>query len=102
MKDYLNQSKDSIRRDFAKIRCVGRERKQHSQNIRRVLEVLEGSSYRPYRKYIKGKLVRIIEPALSGNWVEFIHKEDSQALNKAAGWSAKEKYLFDLVRFDNE
>lgn len=73
----------------------------HPQNTKRVIEVLEGSSYRAFRKYIKGKLIRIIEPAIGGgNWVEFVRKEDSEALNRAAGWKSKERYLFDLVKYD--
>lgn len=111
--DYAEISRRSIQRDFqrpAYRQYVGKHdtvSEKHEQNEppkenaeRRIIFVCEQSSYYKYRSYIVGKLVRLVEQAQSGGWFcEFVHDEDRQALNKAAGWSEKQQYLFDCVKY---
>lgn len=71
-----------------------------SDIYRRVIFIGSDSPYFKYKDYILGRLVKIIEKSEVGGFLcEFVHEEDSNALNKAAGWeNGKRKYLFDSVR----
>lgn len=105
MKDYGELVRRSIRKDFAKanFKRNGRAPKTpHPKNTRRVIELNENSTYRNYRRYIVGKLVRIIAPEIhNGYWVEFVRDADRDALNAAAGWTGKQRFLLDGVKFDD-
>lgn len=106
MKDYNELIRRSIRRDFAKanFKRNGRAPKTpHPKNTRRVLELNDTSGYREFRRYIVGRLVRIIERGYNGGfWVEFVRDADRNTLNTAAGWSNdKRRFLLDGVKFDD-
>lgn len=94
--DYAEASKGSIKKDLIRAR---QERSADAAN-KRIKEVRPTSSYYKYSRYIVGRLVRITGKGLCGNVCEFVHDEDRQALNNAAGWSDKKKeYIFDSVTF---
>lgn len=106
MKDFGEQVRRSIRRDFAKanFKRNGRApRMPHPKNTRRVLELKQDSTYGKFRRLIVGRLVRIVEAGFGGGcWVEFVRDADRDALNAAAGWSKdKRLYLLDGVKFDD-
>lgn len=105
MKDYNELVRRSIRKDFAKanFKRNGRIPKTpHPKNTKRVLSVNEQCEYYRFRKYFVGRLVRIVDNAFSGVWVEFIRDADRDALNAAAGWSKdKRRFLLDGVKFDD-
>lgn len=106
MKDYEDLVRRSIRKDFAKanFKRNGRAPKTpHPKHTRRVLELNDASAYKQFRRYIVGRLVRIIESGYNnGVWVEFVRDADRDALNAAAGWSKdKRRFLLDGVRFDD-
>lgn len=89
-------SKRSIKKDLI-IARKGEKRSAEAAN-KRIKEVLPTSSYYKYSRYIVGRLVRIKGKGLCGNVCEFVHDEDRQALNNAAGWSDRKKeYIFDSV-----
>ena len=106
MKDYSDIVRRSIRKDFAKANYKRNARvpkTPHTKNTRRVVDLNETSGYAKYRRYIVGRLVRIVDSGYNGGyWVEFVRDADRDALNRAAGWS-KEKRLFllDGVKFDD-
>lgn len=92
-------SKRSIKKDLI-IARKGEKKSAESINgkNKRIKEVLPTSSYYKYSRYIVGRLVRITGKGLCGNVCEFVHDEDRQALNNAAGWSDRKKeYIFDSV-----
>ena len=94
--DYAAESKNSIKKDLISAR---QERSADAAN-KRIKEVRPTSSYYKYSRYIVGRLVRITGKGLCGNVCEFVHDEDRQALNNAAGWSDKKReYIFDSVIF---
>ena len=94
--DYTEASKGSIKKDQISAR---QERSADAAN-KRIKEVRPTSSYYKYSRYIVGRLVRITGKGLCGNVCEFVHDEDRQALNNAAGWSDKKReYIFDSVTF---
>ena len=106
MKDYNELVRRSIRKDFAKanFKRNGRVPKTpHPKHTRRVVELNETSGYARFRRYIVGRLVRIVESGYNGgNWVEFVRDADRDALNAAAGWSQdKRRFLLDGVKFDD-
>ena len=105
MKDYNELVRRSIRKDFAKanFKRNGRAPKTpHPKHTRRVLDLNETSGYARFRRYIVGRLVRIIEPAYNGGyWVDFVRDADRDALNAAAGWTNKRRFLLDGVKFDD-
>ena len=105
MKDYNELVRRSIRRDFAKanFKRNGRAPKTpHPKHTKRVLDLNETSGYAKFRRLILGRLVRIIEQANNGFWVEFVRDADRDALNAAAGWSKdKRRFLLDGVKFDD-
>ena len=63
----------------------------------------DASAYKQFRRYIVGRLVRIVESGYNGGyWVEFVRDADRDALNAAAGWSKdKRRFLLDGVKFDD-
>ena len=63
----------------------------------------ERSTYITFKRYIVGKLVRVLEAGNNGGWwVSFVSDSDRLKLNAAAGWSArKDRYLLDGVKFDD-
>lgn len=94
--DYADASKRSIKKDLIR----ARQEKSADAANKRIKEVRPTSSYYKYSRYIVGRLVRITGQGLCGNVCEFVHDEDRQALNHAAGWSDKKKeYIFDSVIF---
>lgn len=105
MKDYNELVRLSIRKDFAKANFKRNARAPkipHPKNTKRVLSVNEQCEYYRFRKYFVGRLVRIVDNAISGVWVEFVRDEDRKRLNAAAGWSDnKRKYLLQGAKFDN-
>lgn len=106
MKDYEDLVRRSIRKDFAKanFKRNGRAPKTpHPKNTRRVVELNETSMYYPFRKFIVGKLFRIVGKGFDGGvWVDFVNDAERNALNAAAGWSNdKRRFLLDGVRFDD-
>lgn len=103
MKDLNEQIRRSIRKDFAKANFKrNRERKTpHKKDTKRVIYLNERSMYFRYRRFILGKLVRLFERGTDGYvWVEFVHDADREALNRAAGWTDKRRYLLDGAKFD--
>ena len=102
--DYLEISRRSIRKDFAKanFKRNGRAPKTpHPKNTKRVIAIHEQCEYYRLRKYFVGKLIRIIEAGISGVWVEFVRDDDRKNLNNAAGWSDnKRRYLLQGAKFD--
>lgn len=104
MKDYNELVRRSIRKDFAKanFKRNGRAPKTpHPKNTKRVLAINEQCEYYRFRKHFVGRLVRIVDDAISGVWVEFVRDADRESLNAAAGWSGnKQKYLLQGAKFD--
>lgn len=105
MKDYNELVRRSIRKDFAKanFKRNGRAPKiPHPKGTKRIIALDPQSEYYRYRKFLIGKLVRMLqEGATGGIWVEFVNDSDKRNLNKAAGWSEeKNKYLLQGVKFD--
>lgn len=108
--DFAMASRLSIQRDFrnAHFRRQGREAKQPETMqpkepgvIHRVLALNERSSYAKYKRFVVGKLVRILRPASSGGYyVEFVRDEDREMLNANAGWNDKKEFLLDGAKFD--
>lgn len=103
MPDYSDIIRRSIRKEFAR---TGRQREiktPHPKNTRRVVSLNERSEYARFKRYIVGKLVRILESGNNGGyWVQFVRDDDRLALNAAAGWSArKDRYLLDGAKFDD-
>lgn len=97
--DYEAASKRSIKKDLIIARQEKSAESINGKN-KRIKEVLPTSSYYKYSRYIVGRLVRIKGKGLCGNVCEFVHDEDRQALNNAAGWSDRKKeYIFDSVIF---
>lgn len=105
MKDYNELVRRSIRQDFAKAnykRNARAPKTPHPKNTKRVLSVNEQCEYYRFRKYFVGRLVRIVDNAISGVWVEFVRDADRECLNAAAGWSGnKRKYLLQGAKFDD-
>lgn len=103
MKDYSEIVRRSIKRDFfkANFKRNARNPKTRKPKIKRVIELFEGSEYYRYRKLIVGRLVRVIEQGIIGGyWVEFVNDSERDALNNAAGWKDKKRFLLDGVKFD--
>lgn len=104
MTDYNELVRRSIRKDFAKAnfkRNASAPKTPHPKNTKRVLSVNERCEYYRLRKYFVGRLVRIVDDAISGVWVEFVRDADRESLNAAAGWSGnKRKYLLQGAKFD--
>lgn len=105
MKDYSEIVRRSIRRDFAKanFKRNGRVPKTpHPKDTKRVVDLNELSGYAKFRRYIVGRLVRIVEKGLNGCWVEFVRDQDREALNRAAGWTKEKcRFLLDGAKFDD-
>lgn len=104
--DYLELSRRSMRKDFARanFKRNGRvPRVPHPKNTKRVLELNETCQYWKYRRFFIGRLVRIIEPGLLGGvWVEFVRDGDRENLNNMAGWNGdKKRYLLQGAKFDD-
>ena len=105
MKDYNELVRRSMRRDFAKAnfkRNARAPKTPHPKNTKRVLAINEQCEYYRFRKFFIGHLVRIVDDAISGVWVEFVRDADRESLNDAAGWSGnKRKYLLQGAKFDD-
>ena len=105
MKDYNELVRRSIRKDFAKANFKRNARvpkTPHPKNTKRVLSVNVQCEYYRFRKYFVGRLIRIVDNAISGVWVEFVRDADRKSLNTAAGWSDnKRKYLLSGAKFDD-
>lgn len=97
--EFAEVSKRSIKKDLIIARKEKSAEGRNGKN-KRIKEVRPTSSYYKYSRYIVGRLVRITGKGLCGNVCEFVHDEDRQALNNAAGWSDKKReYIFDSVVF---
>lgn len=104
MPNYDDIVRRSIRKDFAKanFKRNGRVPKTpHPKDTKRVIDLNETSGYAKLRRFIVGRLVRIVERGLNGCWVEFVRDEDRDALNHAAGWKDKRRFLLDGAKFDH-
>lgn len=106
MRQDLNEIvRRSIRKDFANAnfkRYVSAPKTPHPIKTKRVLSINERCEYYKFKKHIVGRLVRIVENATSGVWVEFVNDEDRRSLNNAAGWSDKKcLYLLTGPKFDD-
>lgn len=110
--DYGEISRRSIKQDMQRVKTPYKENERPERNEppkvnaeRRIIHISEQSFYAKYARYIVGKLVRIkSQSTIGGNSFncEFVHDDDRQALNTAAGWSDnKREYLFDGVKFKN-
>lgn len=103
--DYNELVRRSIRKDFAKANFKRNSRvpkPPHPKNTKRVLSIWEQCEYYKLRRFFIGRLVRIVEQASGGVWVEFVHEGDRENLNNAAGWSEwKRKYLLHGAKFDD-
>jgi len=104
MKDYTEIIRRSVKRDFsrANFKRFESQKAPRPKHIRRVVEINEISGYAKYRRFVLGKLVRILGRWDGGGWfVQFVRDEDRQRLNAAAGWSNdKTVYLLDGVKLD--
>lgn len=99
--DYAEVSRRSIKRDFQTITTRAAVVQHKDSDVKRVLSISEYSAYAKYKRYIVGKLVRIVDKGEYGNWVRFVNESDAKALNCIAGWSdAKRDYLLDGAKFD--
>ena len=106
--DYGLVSRLSIQRDFRNAsfnRAMGTQREikpKRESNVKRIISMDDHCDYKQYRRFFIGKLVRIMAPAQSGgNWVSFVHEQDKNALNGAAGWSENKcQYLLYGVKYD--
>ena len=104
--DYLELSRRSMRKDFykANFKRNGRvPRIPHPLNTKRILAINESCTYWPFRKYLVGKLVRLIGKGYCGGvWVEFVKDADRREMNKNAGWpEEKKEYLLMGAKFDD-
>lgn len=103
--DWNELVRRSIRKDFAKAnykRNTRAPKTPHPKNTKRVLAINEQCEYYRFRKYFVGRLVRIVEQAISGVWVEFVREGDRENLNNAAGWTDyKRRYLLQGAKFDD-
>lgn len=104
--DYLEISRRSIRKDFAKanFKRNGRAPKTpHPKNTKRIVALNESCEYYKFRKFFVGKLIRIVDDAsVGGIWVEFVRDADRVNLNNAAEWSNNKcKYLLYGAKFDD-
>lgn len=102
MKDYNELVRWSIKRDFegATFKRL-QEKKKRDNGERRIADVNESSAYAKYRRFLIGRLVRIIKSGYGGGyWVEFVFEQDREKLINAAGWSnEKRQFLLDGVKF---
>ena len=103
--DWNELVRRSIRKDFAtaNFKRNGRvPRTPHPKNTKRILALNEQCEYYKFRKYFVGRLVRIIDQAFSGVWVEFVKEGDREHLNNVAGWTNnKRRYLLQGAKFDD-
>lgn len=106
--DFSAVSRRSIQKDFQRVQSYAREVKRREiedlpeiNSERRAVFVGKNSEYYQHRACILGKLFRLVERAGVGGWIcEFVHDEDRQVLNAAAGWTDnKTRYLLDGVKF---
>ena len=102
MKNYNELVRWSIKRDFegATFKRL-QEKKKRDNGERRIADVNESSAYAKYRRFLIGRLVRIIKSGYGGGyWVEFVFEQDREKLINAAGWSnEKRQFLLDGVKF---
>lgn len=105
MKDYNELVRRSIRKDFAKANFKRRTpapKPPHPKNTKRIVAIGENCEYYKLRRFFIGRLVRIVEQAGTGVWVEFVREGDRNNLNSFAGWSDwKKKYLLQGAKFDD-
>ena len=101
MKDFSEIVRRSIRKDFENANYKRRPQKRDDK-ARRVKSIEANCSYYNARRFFIGKLVRIVEPGLTGVWVEFVYDSDRDALNNFAGWTDKRRYLLDgSIKFED-
>lgn len=102
MKNYNELVRWSIKRDFegATFKRL-QEQKKRDNGERRIAKIEDSSFYAPFRRFLVGRLVRIIKSGYGGGyWVEFVFEQDREKLINAAGWSnEKRQFLLDGVKF---
>jgi len=96
-------SKNSIKKDF-KDSGIKKEVDQPPQMgaERRIIGISERSDYYKYKYLIVGKLVKIVDQSSIGfntYTCSFVFDEDRKALNRALGYSEKQQYLFEGIKF---
>lgn len=105
MSRFEDAVRRSIRKDFARAnfkRDGNAPKVPHPKNTKRVVAIGEQCEYWRLRRFFIGRLVRIVETAGTGVWVEFVREGDRNNLNAAAGWSEyKRKYLLHGAKFDD-
>lgn len=99
--DYAEVSRQSIKRDFRQTTTRAAAVQHQDNDVKRVISLSDNSAYAQYKRFIVGKLVRIVSKGENGCWVRFVNDSDAQVLNGIAGWSdAKRDYLLDGAKFD--
>lgn len=96
-------SKNSIKKDF-KDAGLKKEINQPPQEgaERRILSISEKSDYYRYKYLIVGRLVKIVDHSSIGfntYTCSFVFEDDRAALNKALGYTEKQQYLFEGIKF---
>lgn len=112
--DFGAVSRRSIARDFykeeiylprKKVANTGNSEKitPEAGTVKRIALLSQSSEYAKFSKYFIGKLMRLEERTGTGDsttgWYSFVHDEDSQAMNQAAGWTSKKRYLLERPKF---
>lgn len=114
--DYGAISRRSVRSDFYREKIylpeqnggnTGNSQKISPQpengDVRRVVLIGPNCEYLRFSKYFVGKLMRLeertgVKDSTTG-WYSFVHDEDREALNQAAGWTTKKRYLLVRPKF---
>lgn len=100
---YIEQRKAPENGKQPKITIPKQEPAEEGE-VKRIASINPICEYAKYARYFVGRLVRLKERKGVGDsttgWYEFIHDEDRQAINQAAGWSDnKKKYLLERPKF---
>lgn len=97
---YEDMSRSSIQRDFQRPQYLENCKPASNDKEKRVLCVGENSQYYRLRRYVEGRLVRIVSFSEYGWECEFVYDKDRKALNAAAGWDDRKKtYILDFTKF---
>lgn len=99
MKNYEEQIRRSVKKDFENA-FFKKRRANNPSGTKRIEYICNNSYYYQYRKFLIGKIVKIIRNKESGQWIEFVNESDRLALNKYAGWSEKKTYLINAIYQD--
>lgn len=94
-RNFEQQIRDSVKRDFDSAFYKKIRERGNKTNQAEIISIPDDSLYFKYRRFLVGKLIRILREGMSGQWIEFVNEEDAIALNKAAGWTNKREYLLN-------